>query len=65
MRRGGRGLSGRWWRFWGNVNDNSSYLGAGVVGIFIVVSGSWAIIHQVQKRRRRRTEGEMAVKLGK
>lgn len=53
--------AGRWWRFWAAVNDNSGYLGAGVVGIFVVVFGSWAIVHQVQKRRERKVQGVKTV----
>ncbi|ORY77254.1 high-affinity nickel-transport protein-domain-containing protein [Leucosporidium creatinivorum] len=54
------GLSGRWWRFWAAVNDNSGYLGAGVVGIFLVVFGVWAVVHRVQKRRARQAEAVVA-----
>jgi high-affinity nickel-transport protein len=48
----GGGLSGAWWRFWASVsfpprplshadrhaqaNDNSGYIGAGIVGVFAV-----------------------------
>lgn len=37
----GGGLAGRWWRFWGVVNDNSGYIGAGIVGTFVLITGSW------------------------
>ncbi|SGY19283.1 BQ5605_C014g07603 [Microbotryum silenes-dioicae] len=37
-------LDGRWWRFWGTANDNSGYLGAGIVALFIVVFASWYFI---------------------
>ncbi|VDB86883.1 unnamed protein product [Peniophora sp. CBMAI 1063] len=37
----GGGLAGRWWRFWGVVNDNSGYIGAGIVGSFVLVTASW------------------------
>ncbi|GAA6030432.1 hypothetical protein JCM8097_009105 [Rhodosporidiobolus ruineniae] len=48
------GLSGRWWRFWASVNDNSGYLGAGVVGLFVVVFATWGVMRWVGKRRERR-----------
>ncbi|KAM0754544.1 NicO-domain-containing protein [Meredithblackwellia eburnea MCA 4105] len=47
------GLSGRWWRFWIAVNDNSGYLGAGVVGIFVIVVGGWGISSWYRKRKAR------------
>ncbi|KAI5835816.1 NicO-domain-containing protein [Schizophyllum commune Tattone D] len=37
----GGGLAGRWWRGWARANDNSGYIGAGIVGTFIVVVASW------------------------
>ncbi|GAA5880234.1 hypothetical protein JCM8547_004783 [Rhodosporidiobolus lusitaniae] len=45
------GLSGRWWRFWAAVNDNSGYLGAGVIGLFIIVFAGWGIARWVEERR--------------
>jgi len=35
------GLAGRWWRFWARANDNSGYIGAGIVGTFVLVVGGW------------------------
>ncbi|BGP49926.1 hypothetical protein JCM10450v2_005831 [Rhodotorula kratochvilovae] len=55
------GLSGRWWRFWAAVNDNSGYLGAGVVGLFVLVFGGWAVVHFVGRARRRREGKRRAV----
>ncbi|GAA5879189.1 hypothetical protein JCM16303_001334 [Sporobolomyces ruberrimus] len=52
------GLSGRWWRFWQSINDNSGYLGAGVVGTFICVFGGWAIANWWKKRTERRKTKE-------
>ncbi|GAA5934517.1 HoxN/HupN/NixA family nickel/cobalt transporter [Sporobolomyces koalae] len=49
------GLSGQWWRFWQAINDNSGYLGAGVVGIFIVIFGGWAITTWWKNRKRAAT----------
>ncbi|GAA5889178.1 hypothetical protein JCM8208_007793 [Rhodotorula glutinis] len=48
------GLSGRWWRFWTSVNDNSQFLGVGVIGVFVVAFGGWAAVHFVSRRRARR-----------
>ncbi|KAI9510607.1 NicO-domain-containing protein [Russula earlei] len=36
-----RGLAGGWWRFWGEANANSGYVGAGIVGTFVFVVGGW------------------------
>ncbi|GAA5907238.1 hypothetical protein JCM6882_008398 [Rhodosporidiobolus microsporus] len=54
------GLSGRWWRFWQAVNDNSGYLGAGVVGLFIIVFATWGVAHYLQKRKEKRVQLEEA-----
>jgi len=35
------GLAGRWWRFWARANDHSGYIGAGIVGTFVLVVGGW------------------------
>ncbi|KAF9261410.1 NicO-domain-containing protein [Marasmius fiardii PR-910] len=37
----GGGLAGRWWRGWAHANDNSGYIGAGIVGAFVVVVAAW------------------------
>ncbi|GAA5980144.1 hypothetical protein JCM5350_001778 [Sporobolomyces pararoseus] len=50
------GLSGQWWRFWQAINDNSGYLGAGVVGIFISIFGGWAIMTWWKKRKTKKQE---------
>ncbi|GAA6048554.1 hypothetical protein JCM3770_006550 [Rhodotorula araucariae] len=55
------GLSGRWWRFWAAVNDNSGYLGAGVVALFALVFGGWAVVHFVGRARARREGKRTAV----
>ncbi|KAH8923916.1 NicO-domain-containing protein [Atractiella rhizophila] len=47
------GLSGRWWRFWIAVNDNSGYIGAAVAGTFLVVTISWLLFAKVRKRARK------------
>ncbi|KAL7341323.1 high-affinity nickel-transport protein-domain-containing protein [Rhodotorula toruloides] len=50
-------LSGRWWRFWRAVNDNSGYLGAGVVGLFVLVFVGWAGCWWWNRRKERRRRG--------
>ncbi|SDA01524.1 BZ3500_MvSof-1268-A1-R1_Chr10-1g02752 [Microbotryum saponariae] len=47
-------LDGRWWRFWATANDNSGYLGAGVVALFIVVFTSWYFVTRGLRKRRQR-----------
>ncbi|KAJ7259538.1 high-affinity nickel-transport protein-domain-containing protein [Mycena haematopus] len=37
----GGGLAGRWWRGWANANDNLGYIGAAIVGSFVVVVVCW------------------------
>ncbi|KAJ6508663.1 NicO-domain-containing protein [Mycena sanguinolenta] len=37
----GGGLTGSWWRGWANANDNSGYIGAAIVGSFVVVVACW------------------------
>ncbi|KAI0802053.1 high-affinity nickel-transport protein-domain-containing protein [Irpex lacteus] len=36
----GGGLAGSWWRGWGRANDLSGYIGAAIVGAFVVVVAS-------------------------
>ncbi|KAM0790058.1 hypothetical protein ACM66B_005386 [Microbotryomycetes sp. NB124-2] len=54
------GLSGRWWRFWAEVGDDSTYIGAGVVALFLIVFGGWLIVHQFQKRKAARNLDQVA-----
>ncbi|KLO05649.1 NicO-domain-containing protein [Schizopora paradoxa] len=42
----GGGLAGSWWRFWAAANDNSGFIGAAIVGGFLLVlvvyyAGRW------------------------
>ncbi|KAF8799008.1 NicO-domain-containing protein [Phlegmacium glaucopus] len=37
----GGGLSGRWWRGWAKANDQSGYIGAAIVGGFLLVVVGW------------------------
>ncbi|BGP56763.1 hypothetical protein JCM8202v2_004393 [Rhodotorula sphaerocarpa] len=48
------GLSGSWWRFWRAINDNSGYIGAGVVGMFVAVFVGWGLAHYWNRRKSRR-----------
>ncbi|KAI0320547.1 NicO-domain-containing protein [Amylostereum chailletii] len=50
----GGGLAGRWWRFWAKANDNSGYIGAGIVGTFVLVVGASYGASWVLRRSRRR-----------
>ncbi|KAK0188034.1 NicO-domain-containing protein [Armillaria mellea] len=52
----GGGLAGKWWRGWANANDNSGYIGAAIVGAFIVIvavwyGGCWAIRKNRERSR--------------
>ncbi|GAV99874.1 hypothetical protein LENED_001360 [Lentinula edodes] len=37
----GGGLAGSWWRGWNVANNNIGYIGAGIVGAFVVLVGGW------------------------
>ncbi|KAK7469310.1 hypothetical protein VKT23_003794 [Stygiomarasmius scandens] len=37
----GGGLAGRWWRGWAQANDSSGYIGAAIVGAFVVIVAAW------------------------
>ncbi|KAJ7073222.1 NicO-domain-containing protein [Mycena belliarum] len=37
----GGGLAGKWWRGWANANDKSGFIGAAIVGSFVVVVACW------------------------
>ncbi|PRQ71705.1 High-affinity nickel-transport protein-domain containing protein [Rhodotorula toruloides] len=54
-------LSGRWWRFWRAVNDNSGHLGAGVVGLFVLVFVGWGGGWWWSRRKERRRGGRAEV----
>ncbi|KAJ7448506.1 NicO-domain-containing protein [Mycena latifolia] len=49
----GGGLAGRWWRGWANANDKSGYIGAAIVGSFIVVVAGWYMGRHMLARRAR------------
>ncbi|KAG7440854.1 NicO-domain-containing protein [Guyanagaster necrorhizus] len=35
------GLAGKWWRGWAKANDNSGYIGAAIVGVFVTIVAGW------------------------
>jgi high-affinity nickel-transport protein len=53
----GGGLAGRWWRAWANASDAIGYIGAGIVGGFVVVVSVWYlaryVLREVNKKRSR------------
>lgn len=48
----GGGLAGRWWRGWASANDNSGYIGAAIVGGFVLVVGGWYGIRWIQNTKK-------------
>ncbi|KIY72001.1 NicO-domain-containing protein [Cylindrobasidium torrendii FP15055 ss-10] len=54
----GGGLAGRWWRGWANANDNSGYIGAAIIGAFIVVVISWYAGRWAVRKRAARVQME-------
>jgi len=53
----GGGLAGRWWRAWNVANNNIGYIGAAIVGIFVIVVGGWyALVWVVRKTRSGRSK---------
>ncbi|KAJ7784464.1 NicO-domain-containing protein [Mycena metata] len=53
----GGGLAGRWWRAWDNANDNSGYIGAAIVGAFVVIVAGWYVTRRVLAWRARGRHG--------
>ncbi|KAF7365122.1 Nickel/cobalt efflux system [Mycena venus] len=47
----GGGLAGRWWRRWAKANDNSGYIGAAIVGAFVIVVACWYASLRFSARR--------------
>ncbi|KAF8842136.1 NicO-domain-containing protein [Paxillus ammoniavirescens] len=39
----GGGLAGQWWRGWARANDNSGYIGAAIVGVFVIIVSGWYV----------------------
>ncbi|KAF8919042.1 high-affinity nickel-transport protein-domain-containing protein [Mucidula mucida] len=52
----GGGLSGSWWRAWARANDNSGYIGAAIVGSFIIIVAGWYGGRWVARKYHRRSE---------
>ncbi|KAJ3918525.1 NicO-domain-containing protein [Lentinula edodes] len=50
----GGGLAGSWWRGWNVANNHIGYIGAGIVGAFVVLVGGWYAFTWVIKRIRQR-----------
>ncbi|PPR04077.1 hypothetical protein CVT24_010650 [Panaeolus cyanescens] len=49
------GLAGRWWRGWANAGEQSGFIGAAIVGAFLLIvicyyGGRWVIAKRNQKR---------------
>ncbi|KAH0586225.1 hypothetical protein H2248_007479 [Termitomyces sp. 'cryptogamus'] len=47
----GGGLEGSWWRAWARANDNSGYIGVGIVGSFLVIVAGWYGMQWVLRRK--------------
>lgn len=48
------GLAGRWWLGWRKANDNSGYVGAGIVGTFAVSVVLWYLIRYIVRKVQRK-----------
>lgn len=51
---GNGGLAGRWWLGWRQANDNSGYVGAGIVGTFAVSVVVWYLVRFIIHRRKQK-----------
>ncbi|KAH7885314.1 NicO-domain-containing protein [Phlebopus sp. FC_14] len=40
----GGGIAGEWWRGWAQANDDTGYIGIGVVGAFVIIVSSWYLV---------------------
>lgn len=45
------GLDGRWWRFWAAANENSGYIGAGIVGVMLFCGMAFVIARKWRSQR--------------
>lgn len=52
----GGGLAGRWWRGWAKAADASGFIGAGIVGGFVVVVLGWYGVQWALRRNSQRRE---------
>lgn len=48
----GGGLAGSWWRGWARANDKSGFIGAAIVGGFVLVVIAWYSIQWAIRRFR-------------
>lgn len=48
------GLTGNWWRFWATMNDNSGYVGAGIVAFMLLLLIGFYLWGRQQKKRQLR-----------
>jgi nickel/cobalt transporter (NiCoT) family protein len=55
----GGGLAGRWWRAWAAADDASGYIGAGIVGGFVVVVSLWFLARYVHRRMNKGGHGQL------
>ncbi|KIK79907.1 hypothetical protein PAXRUDRAFT_833867 [Paxillus rubicundulus Ve08.2h10] len=53
----GGGLAGQWWRGWARANDNSGYIGAAIVGAFVIIVGGWYVTRWGTKGKAEPTVG--------
>lgn len=53
----GGGLAGRWWRGWARAADASGYIGAGIVGGFVLVVGVWYLARYIIRRKANKGAG--------
>ncbi|CAD7060477.1 unnamed protein product [Tilletia caries] len=52
-----RSLRGRWWAFWSAASDQLGYIGAGIVGVFVLITLSWWIGRRLYAWRVRKSNG--------
>ncbi|KAK0552787.1 hypothetical protein OC846_002738 [Tilletia horrida] len=53
-----RSLNGRWWAFWAAASDQLGYIGAGIVGVFLLLSVSWWLGRLLWRRHSTKTSGQ-------
>ncbi|KAF8349478.1 NicO-domain-containing protein [Amanita rubescens] len=49
----GGGLAGSWWRAWARANNDIGYIGAAIVGMFLVLGIGWVVGIWFRRRSRR------------
>ncbi|CEH17267.1 hypothetical protein CBOM_03324 [Ceraceosorus bombacis] len=55
---GDAGLEGRWWLAWRRANDNSGYIGAGIVGVFASCVVAYYVTRRLLRSRRMEVSAE-------